>query len=467
MRYPATGSTNAEVTLWLITLDGSRVAVDWDRKAFEYVPVAGWDSHGPYATVQSRDQRTVHLLEIDAETGASRVVATQTDAYWVQLVPGLPRRTGSGALVWHADIGDTRHLTVNGETVTPPGLQLSEVVGADGDGVLFVASADPLESHLWLYQADKGITQLTTDPGVHSGQMRDGVLVHVAMAPDRPGRTVTVRRPGQADLEVMNHQQKPVLALRSTTAVVGERALRTELFLPSWHEPGSAKLPVLLDPYGGSAMRKVMAEQAPYCFVSQWFAEQGYAVLVADGSGTPGRGPVWEREIYGDMFTAVIDDQITALTEVARLNPDLDLSRVAIRGWSFGGSLAALAVLRRPDVFHAAIAGASVSDQRLYDSHWRERFLGHPDVYPEHYDACSLLLEAHKLSRPLLLIHGLADDNVFPANTLQLSSALLAAGRPHEVLPLSRSTHAVEQDVLPNLLLHQLDFLRRNLPRQT
>ncbi len=111
--------------------------------------------------------------------------------------------------------------------------------------------------------------------------------------------------------------------------------------------------------------------------------------------------------------------------------PDLDLSRVAIRGWSFGGYLAALAVLRRPDVFQAAVAGAPVTDHRLYDTHYMERYLGHPAEEPANYDRCSLIGDAPNLKRPLLLIHGLADDNVVVAHTLHLSSALLAAGRPH------------------------------------
>jgi dipeptidyl-peptidase-4 len=169
--------------------------------------------------------------------------------------------------------------------------------------------------------------------------------------------------------------------------------------------------------------------------IVQWFAEQGFAVLVADGSGTPGHGPAWEREVYGDLFGPVLDDQVAALHEAARLypDPDLDLTRVGTRAWSFSGSLAALAVLRRPDVFHAAVAGAGVTDQVLYEAHWRERFLGHPAEHPERYQACSLLPDAPGLTRPLLLIHGLADDEVHVANALRLSAALLAAGPPHEV----------------------------------
>lgn len=142
----------------------------------------------------------------------------------------------------------------------------------------------------------------------------------------------------------------------------------------------------------------------------------------------------------------------------------LDLEKVAIRGWSYGGYLAALAVLRRPDVFHAAVSGAPVTDWRLYDTHYTERYLGHPDQRPEVYDANSLTADAAKLERPLMLVHGLADDNVVAAHTLRLSSALLAAGRPHTVLPLSGVTHMTPQEqVAENLLLLQVSFLKEQL----
>jgi dipeptidyl-peptidase-4 len=159
---------------------------------------------------------------------------------------------------------------------------------------------------------------------------------------------------------------------------------------------------------------------------------------------------------------------VDALLAVAAEHPDLDTSRVGIRGWSFGGYLAALAVLRRPDVFHCAVAGAPVTEWRLYDTFYTERYLGHPGTDPAPYDRTSLLNEAHRLERPLLIVHGLADDNVVAAHTLQMSSALLAAGKPHEVLPLSGVTHMTPQAVVAeNLLRHQLDFLRRSLPVPT
>src|SRR5262249_11013343 len=218
-----------------------------------------------------------------------------------------------------------------------------------------------------------------------------------------------------------------------------------------------------------------LAAQATF-LTSQWLADQGFAVVVADGRGTPGRGPEWERAVWHDLAGPGLEDQVEALHAAAGRCADLDTSRVAIRGWSFGGYLAALAVLRRPEVFHAAIVGAPVTDQRLYDTHYTERYLGQPDENPEVYDRCSPITDAERIAararagggavthRPMMIIHGLADDNVVVAHSLRLSSALLAAGYPHTVLPLSGVTHmASQEEVAENLLLLQVDFLRRAL----
>ncbi len=463
VRYAAAGTANAEVTLWIAELDGSRTQARWDRVAFEYLPGAGWDAHGPYAVVQSRDQRTVRFLGIGPAGGETSVLSEQRDECWVQLVPGLPARSGS-ALIGHADVQGTRHLTVAGVTVTPPGLQLRAVLGVHDDEVLFTASREPAETHLWSYRAGAGLRRLSAEPGVHSGVGHGGTLVHIAGCGDQPGGRVTVLRAGKPAVPVASLAERPVLDVHATRLVLGPRELRAVLFLPSWHRPGRGPLPVLADPYGGASMQRVTAERDWRSLVSQWLAEQGFAVLVADGRGTPGRGPDWERAVHGDLFGPVLDDQVSAVQEAARLYPELDLGRVGIRGWSFGGSLAALAVLRRPDVFHAAVAGAGVTDQLLYNAFWRDRFLGHPGEFPDRYEACSLLLAAPKLTRPLLLVHGLADDNVYPANTLRLSSALLAAGCPHEVLLLPGvGRQPLGAAVTENLLWHQVQFLQRHL----
>lgn len=464
VRYPSVGQRNPDVTLWLIGLDGTRTQVCWDRLAFEYLVGASWDAVGPYAVVQTRDQRTVRFLDIDPTTGQTSVLHEQHDEPWVELVPGVPARTGSGVLVTHQDTGDTRHLAVAGAAVTPPGLQLRAVLDVDGEDVLFTASDEPTTTHLYRYHPDTGVRRLTEDTAVHDGLRRAGTLVRIALGQDRPGGHVTVLREGSEPVPVTSFVDTPVLAPNVRHLVLGPRALRARLHLPSWHTPDHRRLPILLDPYGGAAKQCVTAELHPVDLTSQWFAEQGFAVLVADGAGTPGRGPAWDHEVFGDIFGPVLADQITALQETVKLFPELDPGRVGIRGWSFGGSLTEFAILTRPDVFHAAAAGAGVTDQLLYDTHWRERFLGHPDTYPEAYERCSLVRLAPGLSRPLLLIHGLDDDNVHPSNTLLLSQALLAAGRPHELLLLPGVGHqAFTSAFAEQLLLRQLDFFRRHL----
>ncbi len=227
-----------------------------------------------------------------------------------------------------------------------------------------------------------------------------------------------------------------------------------------------ALLPVLVDSYGGPHAQRVLWARSAFT-TSQWLADQGFAVLVVDGRGTPGRGSTWEKEVRGDLATPVLEDQIDALRAAAASadgQARLDLTRVGIRGWSFGGYLAALAVLRRPDIFHVAVAGAPVTDWRLYDTAYTERYLGTPDEEPDNYERTDLTAMASDLRRPLMLIHGLADDNVHVAHTLQLSRALLEAGRPHDVLLLSGITHMTPQEtVAENLLLLQVAFLAQNL----
>ncbi|MEU9078228.1 prolyl oligopeptidase family serine peptidase [Kitasatospora sp. NPDC048538] len=463
IRYPLAGTANAEVSLWLLGVDGGRTEVRWDREAHEYLTAAGWDAHGPYAAVQSRDQRTLRTLAVEPD-GTTRLLAERRDEHWVELVPGLPVRTASGALVDAADVDGTRHLTVDGVPVTPPGLQLARVLGTDGEQVLFTAQDDPVETHLWSHHPAEGVRRLSEGPGLHTGTRRAGTLVLTTRRAGHPAGLGTVHRDGRA-FPLTSYAQPPVLTARPELLRLGPRDLRAALYLPTGHRAGAGPLPVLLAPYGGPAQQIVDTGGQWYDLLAQWYADQGFAVLVVDGRGTPGRGPHWEKSVRGDKAGPALEDQVDGLRQAARLRPGLlDLDRVGIRGWSYGGYLAALAVLRRPDVFHAAVAGAPPTDQRLYDTHWQERFLGHPAEHPEHYDACSLIADAPRLVRPLLLVQGLADDNVLPVHALRLSGALLAAGRPHEVLPLCGTTHTPsDESVAENIHHHQVEFLKRSL----
>ncbi|MFE6690911.1 prolyl oligopeptidase family serine peptidase [Streptomyces sp. NPDC057743] len=467
IRYPSAGTANAEVTAHLLTLDGGRTEVRWDREAYEYLVDAGWDAHGPFVAVQSRDQGVLRTLAVDPATGVTEVRHERTDPAWVELVPGTPSRTAAGALVLPEDAGGTRFLTVGGQRVTPEGLQLREVLGVEGERVLFTGSEEPTESHVWRYEPGAGCRRLSGGPGVWTGTGRGGTTVVAGLTPD--GHEVRVLRDGGPEPRpsgtIASLAEEPLVAPRPIHLTLGERELRACLYFPSGHRQGTKRLPVLLDPYGGPAMQLAVRARGWTGCVSQWFAEQGFAVLVTDGRGTPGRGPLWEKAVHGDQLWPALEDQVDAVHAAGERFPDLDLGRVAIRGWSFGGFLAAAAVLHRPDVFHAAVAGAPPTDQRMYDTHWKERFLGHPDEHPENYARSSLVGSGHLLSRPLLLVHGLADDNVAVAHTLRFSAELLAAGRPHTVLPLPGATHLPADDAVnANLLRFQRDFLKGALP---
>ncbi|MFJ8695753.1 S9 family peptidase [Streptomyces roseolilacinus] len=483
LRYPAAGTANAGVTVHVVALDGRRTPVRtpagadaerhpegaWTDRRFEYVTAAGWDAHGPYLQVQTRDQRTAAVFAVDPATGAVRPLHTAHDEAWVALVPGTPLRTASGAVVV-ADVRDGGRAVRVGGAVSPPGLQVREVLGAVGERVHVTGGEDPAETHVWVYEPEGGVPgrpgafrRVSGEPGVHTAAVGGDTVVLESLT--LRGRSVTVLRGGKPAGRIAVLAESPGLRPRAVPLSLGEREVRAHLHLPSWYDPASrTRLPVLLSPYGGPGLQLAVRAYGWWSAVAQWFAEQGFAVLLADGRGTPGRGRDWEVAVRGDRLGPALEDQVDALHAAARRYPALDLGRVAIRGWSYGGYLAIGAVLRRPDVFHAAVAGAAPTDRRLYDTHWEERFLGHPDVEPENYTRSSLVGQAHRLARPLMLVHGLADDNVVAAHTLRLSAALLAAGRPHTVLPLPGATHLVtREEAVGGQLRLEAQFLKRSL----
>ncbi|KUM74495.1 S9 family peptidase [Streptomyces curacoi] len=471
--YPAAGTANADVRLFVIGLDGVRTEVAWDRARYPYLARVHWSAAGaPLILVQARDQRSQLFLAVDPATGATRMVHADEDPQWLELFAGVPCWSPSGHLVRIADEGGARVLTVGERPLTGPQLHVRAVLDVSDDDVLVSASAgeaaaEPEIGEVHVYRVNElGVERLSQEPGVHSAARAGGVTVLVSHTPGRPGSQVQVLRDGKPAATVRSYAEDPGMSPRMTLTEGGARRIPCAVFLPQNHQ-GDEPLPVLLDPYGGPHGQRVVAAHNPH-LTSQWFADQGFAVIVADGRGTPGRSPAWEKAVKDDIAAIVVQDQVDALQSLAERFP-LDLTRVAIRGWSFGGYLAGLAVLRRPDVFHAAVVGAPVTDLRLYDTHYQERYVGHPAEQPEVYRRNSLIDDAGLVDpaephRPMMIVHGLADDNVVVAHSLRLSSALLAAGRPHEVLPLSGVTHMTPQEtVAENLLLLQLDFLKRSL----
>ena len=447
--------------------------------------------------------------------GSTRVLEEHSNAYWLDLIHGTPAFTPNGRLICAMNDmdADTNRLTANGVPFTPAGLQVREVLDVTDDDVLCVVQRTPEllpdDSLPFLWQSNAADHDARSFDVVSIRY--DGTWEPLTYAPgqwaiSRAGNGCVVTGRGMDDATVQmqhcmniattdengtdvasmvvspieNHAETPGFTPNVHFTRLGERGLYTAIVLPSASSEyaHADTLPVLMKPYGGPGFQQVVESQSFY-WDAQWWADQGYIVVTADGRGTTGRGPKWDRAIYETMKSVTLEDQVDAVralpealaTLAVQENkessettiPQPDLNRVAMIGWSYGGFLSALAVLEEPETFAAACAGAPPTDWTLYDTHYTERYLG---LDPAVYERNSIISDAPQLDRPLMLIHGFADDNVTIAHSLRLSQALMAAGRKHTFLPLTGITHMTnDETVAENLLILQRDFLAEALER--
>jgi dipeptidyl-peptidase-4 len=476
--FPRAGGPNAEVTLHLLDLDGGWVDVHWDRETYPYLVAVAWsEAGGPLIAVLRRLQQHGLVLAVDARTGETQVHAELADPRWVEPVPGTPGYLPDGRVLVGGELAhegyDARCLFADGSLLTPPHLYVRRVVGRSrGDLIIEAGEGEPSEQHVYRVPltptGSAEARRLTLQAGWHTAAVGGDTTVIGAQSLDHPGWRYTVQRGDVVIGDLGTHAAEPPYAPRPVLDRVTDRRLPAGVLYPRAHVAGR-KLPVLVDIYGGPGHQEVLALRAKW-LERQWWADAGFAVVVVDNRGTPGVSPSYDKAIHRRFADVILTDQVDALHALAEKHPDLDLSRVAIRGWSFGGWLSALAVLRRPDAYHCAVAGAPVTDWGLYDTAYTERYLGLPKDTPEVYAHNSLLEVAAEPpaspgdARPMLLIHGMVDDNVVAAHTLRLSAALLGSGRPHAMIPLTGATHMAAGGLGEKLLRLELDFIRRNLP---
>lgn len=479
-RYPRAGGANPLVGMRISRLDGSTVEVAWDKGRYPYLVTASWPAHaplaGPLLTLMTRDQRDQVVAAVDGESGEITVVYEASDDGFLEWVDGLPTYASEGRLVVGVvDRGsDTYRLAVvDGSTATPftpSGLQVRDVVAVGEAGLIVNASTDPRGLVIAEVSFDGGVNVI----GDESARTRalagaSGVIVVTTSDALDTSVAFVVRRGTASPVVLRSLAWDPADALPPVRPALhfleaGPHALSVAVLFPREMPEDGRRLPIILSPYGGPHHQRVVSALRTYA-LDQYLADQGYCVVVADGRGTGGRGPAWDRSVVGDLGDAPVEDQVTALEAVcAAFGDRVDPGRVGVRGWSFGGYLAARCVLTRPDVFHAAVAGAPVTEWRWYDTGYTERYLGHPDEAPATYAACSLLALAPRLERPLFFIHGYSDDNVLFCHTQMLSNALTEAGRPHRVVGLSGVTHmATDPKVAESLLRMQVEFFNETL----
>lgn len=485
--YPRPGKKNVSVRLGVIPVTGGEtVWVKWDTAKFEYLAAVSWETYTHYSaappkevpalalTLQDRRQQELAVVTVDPATGVTTPFFRDKDAAWVNLPTGLPMWTENGTL-WLGETdgrGEIVERKLGGHAVNVIVGGKENVVGVirtyrherggigidalhgRGRVVAYHVSPDPTQVQVrlepvgeWdITPGSERAAVLTTEPGVHTGTFsaKDNPFAITSTTLKSMPRTNVFNTHREKVGELPSVAVEPPFTPNVTVQKVGD--FWTAVVRPRDFDP-KKQYPVLVDVYGGPKHLRVVQAMRNW-LLPQWLADQGFIVVAIDNRGTPGRGRDWERAIYQKFGTVPLDDQAKGLLALCDAFPELDRDRVGIVGWSFGGYMAANGVLRRPDVFKAAVAGAPVTDWEDYDTHYTERYMG---LLPESraaYDEASLLPLAKDLKRPLLLVSGTADDNVYFRHTLKLTDALFRAGRDFEVLPLPGITHMYAGDPL-------------------
>jgi len=480
MAYPRPGKANVAVRLGLVpAAGGGTVWIDWDSKKYPYLARVHWSKSGPLTIlVQTREQDEIALLCVDPKTGKTTALLTERDAAWVDLPDDVPRwLPNAGGFLWttarragpQLDLRDPAGGLLRVLVPAEAGFQGLVDLDPRARQVVFRASTDPTQSHLWRVALQDGKPErLTKEPGLHAATFSGDHAVYVdtaALADAMPRATVR-RADGSLIGELPSVAEEPPFQPNAELLKVGEGEGYYAAVVRPLRFNADKKYPVIVHVYGGPTHQMVTASMATR-LIDQWLADQGFVVVSVDNRGTPGRGRAWEKAVYEKFGSVPLADQVAGLRALGAKFPEMDLGRVGIYGWSFGGYLAALAVLREPDVFKAAVAGAPVVDWLDYDTHYTERYLGLPDKHAEAYREASLLTYAKELRRPLLLIHGTADDNVYFRHTLKLTNALFREGCDFELLPLPGLTHMVPDPVVMQRLYGKFAvYFKKHLRQQ-
>ncbi|MFL6519696.1 MAG: DPP IV N-terminal domain-containing protein [Chthoniobacterales bacterium] len=462
--YPRAGTQNAKVRLGIVARTGGETRwVEWDREKYPYLARVVWkETAAPLCVlVQNREQQEESLLTVDPKTGTTRELLRETDSAWLNLdhkpMPVWLRdgkkflwtteRNGSWQVEFHSAEGALVRA------VTPADFQLEELIDLDDAdrSVVVTGGPDSRERHLYRFSLEgkSEPRKLTREAGRHVAvfsEAKQQFLHRFDLMDGHSGWEIARASDGTAVVALPSVAEKPsTLPKVELLRTQGARPMDAAVVRPHDFKTGN-RYPVILDVYAGPGHKQVLAQPDRY-MIDQWMADRGYIVVAIDGRGTPGHGRDWERAIRGDLIKVALEDQVAGLRALGKRETAMDLKRVGVIGWSFGGYFSATAVMQKPEVFRCAVAGAPVVTWENYDTHYTERYLGLPSENPEGYRASSVLTYASKLSRPLLLIHGLTDDNVYFQHSVQLSEALFEAGKDFNFLPLL-GTHMVSEPLL-------------------
>jgi len=491
-RYPRPGKANAVVGLRLIDLahPDRPIPVTWDKKTYPYLGSARWEKNAqaPVLTVQSRDQKRLGLLRVDPVQGQTSIFFEATDTAWVSLHQEIPRFLPDGSFLWMMEKDPGNLLEVRNaqgnvvRTLVGPELGLRNLIWVGKTEAIVTAETDPARLALYRVKLDGSSPpeRIEPKPGRQSGVFSsDGTRVVLGGEDLKSYWPFEIREGGKSLGVVPSVSRALPYQPNVERARVGVNGLETLIVRPK-NFVKVMRYPVLVCVYGGPTHQQVL-DSVGNRMLEQWYADQGFIVVNIDNRGTPGRGRAWEKTAYGQFTKIPLEDQVAGIQALCAKYPEMDPERIGIYGWSFGGTMSALAALQAPEVFRAAVAGAPVTDWLDYDTHYTERYLGVPDPsqssHPVNdvYARNGLLDQVGKSISPLLLVHGTVDDNVFFRHTLRLSDKIQRAGLEANVLPLAGFTHMVsDPTVRASLQVRMLKFFKEhlgapkaNLPKDT
>jgi dipeptidyl-peptidase 4 len=487
-RYPLAGTDNAIVSLHIIKADGSNsLIVNMGESPDIYLARVNWAADGKalYVQRQSRDQKRLDMLKVDPETGASKILFSETSETWINLHSNL-RTLKDGSLLWSSERDGFSHLYrfKNGawSQLTKGDWMVRDVVGVDeakglvwftgnkddsraqqvyavplaGGAVRPLISGDPLG---W-YSAsmDKGATRaiishsyVITPPRVWLSDMGGK---HTAWIEENALREGHPYWP---------YYENFAFPLPITLMASDGSALDAKLIRPSNMVAGQ-KYPVLVWVYNGPGAGRQATDQWG-SLVQQYLAQQGWIIFSVDGRGSPDRGVAFEGQINRAMGSVEVTDQLAGV-EWLKQQDFVDPDKIAVYGWSYGGYMTLKLLQAAPGVFAAGVSGAPVTKWELYDTHYTERYMGKPNdpLTPDAYELANAMEKAPDIKDPLLLIHGMADDNVVFDHSTALMAKLQGAAVPFETMVYPGQTHAVGgPKVSVHLWTSILNFLNRTV----
>ena len=483
-RYPFAGTDNARVDLFVWHKAGDRhVKVDLGADADIYLARVDWmpDAKSLLVQRQSRDQKRLDVLTVDAATGASSVLFSETSPTWLNLHDNL-RVLSDGSLVWTSERDGFSHIYRfrNGKwtQLTKGAWAVKAVVGVDeaAGRIYFTGNAEAAtQQHLYRVPLKGGAVERLTEQGsfnaVAMNRAANRAIV-TRSSPNQPEQVYLADASGKRLSWIeenrldARHPYGPYLAAHIAPVFGSIKAadgteLKTKLLLPKI-EPGK-RYPVFVQVYGGPGAGRQVTESWGGGALQQYLAQQGWIVFSVDGRGTPDRGKTFEDHIYRAMGGVEVADQLTGV-EWLKAQPFVDPQRIAVYGWSYGGYMTLKLLEAAPGVFAAGVSGAPVTKWELYDTHYTERYMGDPRKVPEAYEKANVVPHADKISDPLLLIHGMADDNVVFDHSTALMAAMQGNAQPFETMVYPGQTHRVAG---PKVSVHLwgsiLDFLNRTV----